>query len=243
MNSLRIFTRSGVTFAAILSLAELVLGNGLLVWHVGDSEVRHPFLVIARVHLDFDSDAPAFRVLDTGYPPELYHAIFRKMVAVPGSVQNEIRQSFEREPLHPMGESTTVLGWCKRVAQWLNSNGDALDRIPTETLAVPRIAETPWLFVRSRTYGFSGALDAILSDLDSREDLPSALTEIVGAGSREQRTGDGEGSQARTEELEALFCLPANEEQAEIARSLANSAGIVVQGPPGHRENTLPSQT
>lgn len=196
------------------------------------TEIHHP-LIVARVQLTFDPSAPEFRVIDTGDPPELYHALFRRMINVPGSVQNEIRQSFERDPVHPMGEQFALLEWCKRVAQWLDSKGEALDRIPGEMLVIPRIAETPLLFVRSRAHGYGAALDSILDDLDSRPDLPPALAEIVDAASLGVERASNEAGDCQAEQPEPLFCLPANEEQADIARSISSRAGVVVQGPPG----------
>ncbi|HXB67622.1 MAG TPA: AAA domain-containing protein [Candidatus Acidoferrales bacterium] len=210
--------------------AELVLGNGLLNWRVSGAEIHHP-LIVARVQLVFDPDTSMFRVLDTGDPPELYHTLFRKMGNVPGSVQNEIRQSFEREPVHPLGEGSALLEWCRRVARWLDSEGEALDRVPADMLATPRIAETPWLFVRSRALGYGAALDSILHDLGSRADLPPALAEIAGHSVAETERAGSEPGEGVKEQ--ALFCLPANEEQTDIARSISNRAGVVVQGPPG----------
>lgn len=51
---------------------ELVLGDGLLVWQMSESEfVRHP-LLLQRVELRFDPSVPEFAIYEAGSPPELY---------------------------------------------------------------------------------------------------------------------------------------------------------------------------
>jgi len=94
--------------------------------------------------------------------------------------------------------------------------------------------EQPVLFLRARTLGFAAAIEAVLEDLRSREDLPWSLLNIVGlepAPSEEQNLdGSCDPNKADTD---ILFSKPANAEQVRIARRTEHAGGVLVQGPPG----------
>jgi hypothetical protein len=115
---------------------ELMLGNATLNVRTSMGDVYHP-LILARVQLEFDSSVPEFRLVDAGHPPELYQPVFRRLANVSGTIQNDIRNSFEREPLHPAGEVDALLQWSRRTVQWLHSSGEALSQIPGSTQEVP----------------------------------------------------------------------------------------------------------
>ena len=44
----------------------------------------------------------------------------------------------------------------------------------------PRIGRDPVVFLRARTLGFAAAIEGILADLRTREDLPWSLLNIIG---------------------------------------------------------------
>jgi len=55
----------------------------------------------------------------------------------------------------------------------------------------------PVLFLRSRTLGFAAAIEGILADLRTREDLPWSLLNIVGEESSVSRGGNRASSRER----------------------------------------------
>src|SRR6266566_39603 len=79
------------------------------------------------------------------------------------------------------------------------------------------------------------AIEGILADLRTREDLPWSLLNIVGEESPPPDTGETDPSANRYSEAEAgvLLSKPANPEQIRIARQLEEYGGVLVQGPPG----------
>jgi very-short-patch-repair endonuclease len=211
---------------------ELLLANCTLSVKTDERQIKHP-LVFSRVQLDFDASIPEFQVIDTGHPPELYHQLFRRISDLSPTVQNDIREAFDREPVHPLADQNSLLMWARRTAQWLHQNGEAVLGLPEDGNNTPRIGECPMLLARLRAYGYIAALDAVLKDLEIRTDLPPVLCEILGNAAPLDGQIQGAPSFNQPVNEDPLFALPANEEQVEIARRVASRAGVVVQGPPG----------
>src|SRR5258707_6736870 len=118
----------------------------------------------------------------------------------------------------------------------LSPRGDFVkNSAPAEGQSDPYIGRDPVVFRRTRTLGYAGAIEGILADLRTREDLPWSLLNIVGeespvATSGELETQTGEVAQA---DADVLLSKPANPEQIRIARQLEENGGVLVQGPPG----------
>src|SRR5262249_40892412 len=99
----------------------------------------------------------------------------------------------------------------------------------------PCIGRDPVLFLRTRTLGFAAAIEGILADLRTREDLPWSLLNIVG----EEPPIPDDANAALTEsngakgDSDVLLSKPANPEQIRIAQQLEEHGGVLVQGPPG----------
>ncbi|HEY7358752.1 MAG TPA: AAA domain-containing protein, partial [Ktedonobacterales bacterium] len=109
---------------------------------------------------------------------------------------------------------------------------------PDDVEHIPAISRDPVVFLRHRTLGFGVALEAILEDVPTRQDLPFSLTGIVGIDARQ---ADEPESLAAVSTLDApngededvLLSKPANAEQVDIARRLERYGAVLVQGPPG----------
>jgi hypothetical protein len=93
------------------------------------------------------------------------------------------------------------------------------------------------VFLRKRTLGFNTAIEAVLEDLDKREQFSYALTSFVGATSQTDSTWQNEqrtiSLSPNGEDEEILLSKPANAEQLEIAQRLKQCGAVLVQGPPG----------
>jgi very-short-patch-repair endonuclease len=118
----------------------------------------------------------------------------------------------------------------------LSPRGEFLEeRAPNIEVGDPCIGRDPVLFLRARTLGFAAAIEGILADLRTREDLPWSLLNIVGEEGPIAEAGDAKaaGSGAAQADSEVLLSKPANPEQIRIAQQLEEHGGVLVQGPPG----------
>ncbi len=158
---------------------ELVLGDGTLSWRRADGGIYHPIL-LQRLQLQFDASVPEFTLSEADHPVELYSALFQSMSDVDGRAIGRCREELEQEGFHPLVNGSTS-GFLKRLVVQLSPRGEFLDdRAPDAEVSDPCIGRDPVLFLRARTLGFAAAIEGILADLRTREDLPWSLLNIVG---------------------------------------------------------------
>ncbi|HLO04219.1 MAG TPA: AAA domain-containing protein, partial [Symbiobacteriaceae bacterium] len=226
---------------------ELLVGDGLLDWNAADGAAAHP-LLLQPVLLQFDPDEAEFQVRLGEGAPELYTALFRSMAGVEGQVLSRLRAELESEGYEPLGGAETA-GFLRRVAQSLAVGGQyiedetALAATTALDPGAPVIRRAPLLLLRLRTGGFGRALESILHDLQAGGAFPPALARTVGidlgdpgaaVGAPSAAGEDGLPIAAPGGEDEAiLLSKPANPEQLQIARLLAQKGAVLVQGPPG----------
>jgi very-short-patch-repair endonuclease len=213
---------------------ELVLGDGILSWRRAEGSIYHPIL-LQRLQLQFDASVPEFTISESDYPVELYSALFQSMSDVDGRAIGRCREELEEGGFHPLVNGATS-GFLKRLVVQLSARGEFFeDGAPEKEANDPCIGRDPVLFLRPRTLGFAAAIEGILADLRSREDLPWSLLNIVG---EELPNADVAGASLSTaaevpSDCEVLLSKPANAEQIRIAQQLEEHGGVLVQGPPG----------
>src|SRR6267142_2383390 len=213
---------------------ELVLGDGILSWRRADGGIYHPVL-LQRLQLQFDASVPEFTLSEADHPVELYSALFQSMSDVDGRAIGRCREELEQEGFHPLVNGSTS-GFLKRLVVQLSPRGEFLDdRAPDGEVSDPRIGRDPVIFLRARTLGFAAAIEGILADLRTREDLPWSLLNIIGEESSIPETGNTHPSASGSApaDSEVLLSKPANPEQIRIAQQLEEHGGVLVQGPPG----------
>src|SRR5882672_8708340 len=213
---------------------ELVLGDGILSWRRADGGIYHPIL-LQRLQLQFDASVPEFTLSEADHPVELYSALFQSMNDVDGRAIGRCREELEEGGFHPLINGSTS-GFLKGLVVQLSPRGEFLeDRAPNAELNDPCIGRDPVLFLRARTLGFAAAIEGILADLRTREDLPWSLLNIVGEESPIPQAGDANpsASDSSRADSEVLLSKPANPEQIRIAQQLEEHGGVLVQGPPG----------
>src|SRR5467141_1626168 len=213
---------------------ELVLGDGTLSWRRADGGIYHPIL-LQRLQLQFDASVPEFTLSEADHPDELYSALCQSMNDVDGRAIGRCREELEEGGFHPLINGSTS-GFLKRLVVQLSPRGEFLeDRAPNAELNDPCIGRDPVLFLRARTLGFAAAIEGILADLRTREDLPWSLLNIVGEESPIPQAGDANpsASDSSRADSEVLLSKPANPEQIRIAQQLEEHGGVLVQGPPG----------
>ena len=212
---------------------ELILGDGILSWRRAEGGIFHPIL-LQRLQLQFDASVPEFTLTEADHPVELYSALFQSMNDVDGRAIGRCREELEQEGFHPLMNGSTS-AFLKRLVIQLSPRGEFLeDSAPESGAADPKIGREPVLFLRARTLGFAAAIEGILADLRTREDLPWSLLNIVGEESPVSDSGAEQSANAALEaEREVLLSKPANPEQIRIAQQLEEHGGVLVQGPPG----------
>src|SRR6266849_1514680 len=213
---------------------ELVLGDGILSWRRADGGIYHPIL-LQRLQLQFDASVPEFTLSEADHPVELYSALFQSMSDVDGRAIGRCREELEQEGFHPLVNGSTS-GFLKRLVVQLSPRGEFLeDRAPDAEVNDPCVGRDPVVFLRARTLGFAAAIEGILADLRTREDLPWSLLNIVGEESPIPDAGDGNPSASGSAptDSDVLLSKPANPEQIRIAQQLEEHGGVLVQGPPG----------
>jgi very-short-patch-repair endonuclease len=214
---------------------ELVLGDGILNWRRPEGGVHHPVL-LQRLQLEFDPEAPEFTLSETDHSVELYSALFRSMPDVDGKAIGQCREELESGRYHPLGGEATS-GFLRRLVVTLSARGEFLgEGEPRGEMHHPRLSRDAVVFMRTRTLGFSTALESILEDLQNRIDLPPSLLNVVGV-EAPPSTEEGDGVRSwmagANEDERVLLSKPANPEQLQIAQRLEKHGCVLVQGPPG----------
>jgi very-short-patch-repair endonuclease len=212
---------------------ELILGDGILSWRRAEGGTFHPIL-LQRLQLQFDASVPEFTLSEADHPVELYSALFESMSEVDGRAIGRCREELDEGGFHPLANGATS-GFLKRLVVQLSPRGEFFeDQPPTKEASDPSIGRDPVLFLRARNLGFAAAIEGILEDLRTREDLPWSLLNIVG---EESPISEGENGDSPANTIypdgEVLLSKPANPEQIRIAQQLEDHGGVLVQGPPG----------
>jgi hypothetical protein len=211
---------------------ELVLGDGRLRWQRPEGAIDHPVL-LQRVELEFDPDAPEFRVIDADRAAELHGALLQGGEGISAQTLNELRAELEAGGYHPLARAATS-GYLRRLAQLLGPRGAFREeRADVAPGPDPAIHRDPALFLRARLSGFPAAFDRVLEDLETREDLPLSLTRLVGVAPPAVERQPAAATSPWSEPPDVLLSKPANLEQVEIARALDAHRAVLVQGPPG----------
>ncbi len=212
---------------------ELILGDGILSWQRAEGGTYHPIL-LQRLQLQFDASVPEFTLSEADHPVELYSALFQSMADVDGRAIGRCREELEEGGFHPLINGSTS-EFLKRLVVQLSPRGEFLEaQAPNKEASDPCIGRDPVLFLRARTLGFAAAIEGILADLRTREDLPWSLLNIVGEESPIAEPEDGVSlASANRVDGNVLLSKPANPEQIRIAQQLKEHGGVLVQGPPG----------
>jgi very-short-patch-repair endonuclease len=213
---------------------ELVLGDGILSWRRAEGSIYHPML-LQRLQLQFDASVPEFTISEADYPVELYSALLQSMSDVDGRAIGRCREELEECGFHPLVNGATS-GFLKRLVVQLSARGEFIeDGAPEREASDPCIGRDPILFLRGRTLGFAAAIEGILADLRTREDLPWSLLNIVGEELPNPDLGDSNPPRIgpAPSDSQVLLSKAANPEQIRIGQQLEEHGGVLVQGPPG----------
>ena len=227
---------------------ELLAADGHLAWQTtssisGPVSINHPIL-LKRVEITFDASVPQFLVVDSDREPELYTTLIADLTEVNHASFKHRQDELSEGEYHPFGYEDTD-AFLKALAQTLSPlGGQYLD--DTSAIGSPGqdlcIWRKPVFVLRKRMLGLSNVIDAILEDLEDRQEFSPALLQIVGEDGKDwQNVGLGDGGEAENgqphqgcpEEQDILLAREANAEQFEIVKRMDKRGALIVQGPPG----------
>ena len=226
---------------------ELLLGDGLLSCPDQHGEFRHPIL-LQKLELEFypEKAQPEFVFRKRELQPELYMEFLQALPKADTQQIARCAEELKEAEFSPLGEDDTS-GFLRRLIQGLfPSQGVFVDAkapsnsttpagaVPTEQ--APTIKRQAVIFMRERRTGPESIFDLLLEDIATRTDFPPSLLQILGLETRPPEPPADllkNGLSVGNEDEDVLLSKPANREQLEIAKQLAQRDCVLVQGPPG----------
>jgi very-short-patch-repair endonuclease len=218
---------------------ELLVGDGLLNWRLSTGGIHHPIL-LKKVELKFDSTTPAFSVIDSDRPSEIYNSLLMNVDDVDIKRLQERSKELTESQYHPLG-GTDTSAFLKVLVQSLSpTNGEFLNSPTTGERDHPRIWREPFLFCSQRNMSYGIAIDRILQDIEKNSCFPRSLAAIAGIYNsnryEDHKSGpipelDSKASQK--EGVNILLAKAANAAQINIIRRFHQTGLVHVQGPPG----------
>ena len=209
---------------------EIMMGIGVLTYQL-KHPIHHPILV-TKLELDFDAERGVAKLLPSskGYQLDL-----EVLAGVEFSNQQEImelKESIAGSLINPFVLEDSE-GLLRQFIHYMHPNGQYLNVNEMEPVSkFPIMKQQNVIFIRQRSeLLLKEDLQATIEYLEDGGQIPKTIQAII----------EVEGLRQSDEELKEwsgigenlLFPLPANEEQKDIARRLANNIAVTVQGPPG----------
>lgn len=216
---------------------EIVWGHSILSWEVNNEKILHPIFT-TKMSLNFDARNAVFILapynnitnLEIGILEGLDLPNLHKILDLNLEIKNSGVDVLNLIEAHDISI---------RLLNCLNKEG--ITNIVKEDLAslssldistTPVIYNAPCIILRNiDTRLWDSELNNILNYIDEGNPIPKAVEALVKeSGTTENNLNNREWDLVGKD---VLFPLPANEEQEEITRRLAQNFGVVVQGPPG----------
>ena len=209
---------------------EIMMGIGMLTYQL-KQPIHHPMLVM-RLELDFDAENGVAKLLPgtRGYQLDL-----EVLAGVEFSNQQEIMQLKESildQFISPFDSETTE-GILRQLVHYMHPSGAYLsaDEAPLVS-KFPMIRQQSMIVVRKRSEVLlKEDLQSTIEYISEGGMIPKPLQAIIDVDGLKQTDSEAREWKKTCEQL--LFPLPANEEQKDVARRLANNIALTVQGPPG----------
>lgn len=215
---------------------EIVWGHGLLSWKINDEKILHPMFT-TKMSLNFNAEQGIFILtpynnitnLELGVLEGLDLPNLHKIIDINIDVKNHGIDARNFEDIETL------------LVELLNClNTDFLQELKKDPVTFtditiedkPIFYNAPCIILRNiDTRLWDLELKDILNYIDEGRPLPETIEALV----KETNSVAIKESYREWQYIgkDILFPLPANEEQEEITKRLANNFGVVVQGPPG----------
>ncbi len=209
---------------------EIMMGIGVLTYQL-KHPIHHPILT-TRLELDFDAEKGVAKLLPSsrGYQIDL-----EVLSGVEFANQQEIMQLKELVSgtmIDPFNRDDSE-GILRQFIHYMHPNGLYVDEGEVEPVSkFPMIKQQGVIFIRQRSEALlKEDLQSTIEYLEDGGKIPKTIQTIIDVDGLRQSQDEVKDWTGIGEQL--LFPLPANEEQKDIARRLANNIAVTVQGPPG----------
>ncbi|WML33787.1 AAA domain-containing protein [Clostridium sp. OS1-26] len=216
---------------------EIVWGHSILGWEVNNEKILHPIFT-TKMSLNFDARNAVFSLtpynnitnLEIGILEGLDLPNLHKILDLNLEIKNSGVDVLNLSEAHDI--SIRLLNCLNKegITNIVNENLVSLSSLDIST--TPVIYNAPCIILRNiDTRLWDSELNNILNYIDEGNPIPKTVEALVKeSGAAEDNLNNREWDSASKD---VLFPLPANEEQEEITRRLAQNFGVVVQGPPG----------
>ncbi len=209
---------------------EILMGIGMLTYQL-KYPIHHPILIM-RLELDFDAERGVAKLLPTSRG---YQIDFEVLAGVDFANQQEIMQlkeSISSSTINPF-DSMDSEGILRQFIHYMHPNGLYLgENEPEPVSKFPMVKQQSVIFIRQRSEALlKEDLKSTIEYLEEGGTIPKTMQAIIDVNGLKQSQDEISDWSGIREQL--LFPLPANEEQKDIARRLANNVAVTVQGPPG----------
>jgi superfamily I DNA and/or RNA helicase len=215
---------------------EIVWSNGLLTWQKDGKEIVHPIFT-TKMEIKFDSTKKTFNLNPYNNQTNVELEFLNEYLEVSLDSLLNLRNKAKDMALDVRNIATASKTF-EDIAVLLKSHSGELyiNELCCETdIKIDiniRFYNAPCIILRKvDTRLWNMELNDVLAQIRSGFPIPKTIEALV---SEEELVQDDQTTNDWKEVGEdVLFPLPANEEQMEITKKLAENFGIVVQGPPG----------
>lgn len=216
---------------------EIVWGNYILAWEIGDKKIVHP-LFSTKIELYFDAERGIFFLRPYDGRVKMEFDIFAgidipnidKLLGIKGIIENSVVDLRDLNKMEKL-----LLKIAHYLSADINPEGEFQKDTSTADINIskyPVFYNAPGIIVRktdSRLW--HSELTNIIKLIDDGYKIPPTIEALVSSEKIEEPLKVKEQWKEMGRNL--LFPLSSNEEQKEIVTKLSENFGVVVQGPPG----------
>jgi len=217
-----------------IGVLDFIIGHGVLSWNKGGFQILHPAL-ITKMQLIFDAKNGIFHLKPATGQTVLEFDMLDNL-DIPNREQiEELKHRIAEDVIDPR-KFEAILPYIKEIANFIDRDGRVNEVLASnQTIqfkGYPVLYNAPVIILRKQDVRlWINEINNIIKAIEAGYPIPKTIETITSDESIPQDSDTRQSWQAIGEEL--LFTMPANEEQKEIARRLAQNYGVVVQGPPG----------
>lgn len=218
---------------------EFMVGQGLLSEKTQNSSTFHPVL-LKRLQLTFNPDRNSLSIVDTNVESDIYTMLLQGIDYINHGVIKKLKNQLEEEYYHPLNRIETPK-YLKAFIHSLHQDSCFIESDKDGTGSADKIVmyNRPVFFVRKRISGVVKALEDIIDQIETDEEISGPLLNLIGDNAAlfdpEVHVSDFSQNLAALsgEDRDILLSKEANREQLEIARRIEMYNAVLVQGPPG----------
>ena len=220
---------------------ELLIANGVFSYKNDDISVCHPVL-LKRVTIDFDTQKNNLYIKDTDSNSNFYIEFFNTIEDIDKSTIQKFDAENSQKQYYPF-DKNDAKQFFEQLIHSISPNGryfPGTEVAQKDAEAEYTIAWEPMFILRKRPSGMEKMINKIIDKIDQTGEVPQHLINILQPGTNTVDTNytENESTEEKLaavggEAIDILLPKEANQEQLDIAKTIARNDAVVVQGPPG----------